>query len=77
MKPYFLKLVESRIEEEEQRVLDGIKAETTSSDILFFYLMNVNHPDINIHQVTEKFLTFSEARERHNMTEIINPFLSE
>lgn len=69
MKPYFLKLIEARVEEEEQKVLDGIKAEVTASDILFFYMMNVNHPDVNVHHITHKFLQFNENRERFNLDE--------
>jgi hypothetical protein len=69
VKPYFLKVIQAKVGEEEQKVMDGIKAEVTASEILFFYLMNVNHPEVNVHHITQKFLQFNENRDRFNLNE--------
>jgi hypothetical protein len=52
-KPYFFNnVLAPRLTAEARRVLDGFKAEGTSTEVLHFYFMNIYHPDVRSAPIT-------------------------
>ena len=52
-KPYFFNnVLAPRLTAEARRVLDGFKAEGTSTEVLHFYFMNIYYPDVRSAPIT-------------------------
>jgi hypothetical protein len=53
IKPYFLRnILSPRLEAEARKVFDGFKAEATANEVLHFYTLNVQNPEIRTSKVT-------------------------
>lgn len=73
-KPYFFRnVLANRLQEESRKVFDGFAAETTSIDVLHFYMMNLNYPGLRETSIMQRMLTFNEERDRQRYLEELFP----
>jgi len=76
-KPYFfLNTLRNRLEDEARRVFDAFKAEGTANDVLLFYMMNKEYPDVRKSAFANRFHTYSEARDRQMYLDSLFPDMS-
>jgi hypothetical protein len=76
-KPYFFGQLRTRLDEEARRVFDGFYTEGTCDDVLFYYLMNTNHPELQTNPLTQKMINFNENSDRDKYWDALSPVESE
>jgi hypothetical protein len=60
-KPYFfVNVLAPRLSQEARKVFDAFKAETTSDEVLHYYLFNQQHPEMRSAAITQRILNFNE-----------------